>query len=143
MPCDHLAPLLPHTCVPAPFGSADGRLPQGPRLTLLLPQDQHGLLGNHAVTLTPARPTPAPQPGSAALAAGTGTARSSGVGAGTPHTHAHTQPQGVTLRQVLGALHQHYTEQLPSREMAAAMAVHPRLRRTLQVTLATRVRTFL
>ncbi|GLC34502.1 hypothetical protein PLESTF_000028300 [Pleodorina starrii] len=94
----------------------------GPRLTLLLPQDQHGLLGHHAITL-------GQHGGSGSLhlhlrpGTGTGlTERARGSGGG-----------GVTLRELLSVIHQHYGQHLAPGEVAAAMASHPVLRRQLQV----------
>ncbi|KAG2448845.1 hypothetical protein HYH02_006196 [Chlamydomonas schloesseri] len=89
----------------------------GRRLTLLLPQDRHGVLGHSSLTVAAAPPPPlscAPlQPGAAPAGRGGG--------------------GGITLRALLGAVQRHYAAPLSDGDMVEAMATHPDLRRALQV----------
>ncbi|PNH08172.1 hypothetical protein TSOC_005326 [Tetrabaena socialis] len=91
----------------------------GPRVTLLLPLDQLGLLGHHAVTLVPTNAPPAAQHGGDAQA---------GPGPRRPYGSNY-----ISVRHILSAVHQYYTEAMLPEEVAAAMAGHPSLRRLLQV----------
>ncbi|GIL45697.1 hypothetical protein Vafri_2880 [Volvox africanus] len=116
----------------------------GPRLTLLLPQDEHGLLGHQAVTLVqsvgPWQLAVGAQavdriqnPGAISGADVANTPCNGGDrscscscgGAGNGH--------GITMRELLMAIHQHYAQHMSPTEVAAAMSSHPMLRRQLQV----------
>ncbi|GFR42407.1 hypothetical protein Agub_g3307, partial [Astrephomene gubernaculifera] len=77
----------------------------GPRLTLLLPQDEYGVLGHHAITLVQ-RSTPHVRHKNAA----------NGSSYGSPAIGT----AGITVRDVLTAVQQHYQEELSPEEMAAA-----------------------
>ncbi|EFJ52502.1 hypothetical protein VOLCADRAFT_115980 [Volvox carteri f. nagariensis] len=119
----------------------------GSRLTLLLPQDQHGLLGHHAITVTQQGRSPRDvlqlttghrlidhtDPGDGRRSGRRGTAKAA-IG-----FHGGGGSGGITTRELLSAIHRYYAESMAPMEMAAAMGSHPALRRELQVSWQQRV----
>jgi hypothetical protein len=111
-------PLLPPSRLTCPL--------QGPRLTLLVPRDQHRVLGYDTLTLPLRRSQP--------LVSTTG---GGGNGSACLTAPARRGAIGVTVRDLLTAVHQYYQEELSAGEVAEAMASHPALRRKLQVAWQT------